>query len=175
MFIERLQRELAICSAIQIGPFLAREPDRWHVVSIHDPIQAEADLAKAKSALQLSFEDALPTPGDDTPGPKPAHLQSFLAFAGSTAHEPLVLQCWAGRSRSTAMALVLIVKELHAQGLTGSELVTTSVDILLSLRPNANPNRFVLRLGLDQFLPPEIAQKLSTALIREPRLKANFL
>lgn len=174
MFIERLQRELAICSAIQIGPFLYKEPDRWHVVSIRDPLHAEAELAGAKSACHLVFEDAIPTSGAEGPGPNAAHLESLLAYAASTAPDPLVFQCWAGRSRSTAMALVAIVKELHAQGMMGPELVTTAVDILLTLRPNATPNRFVLRLGLEQWLPAEEAQKLSTALIREPRLKANF-
>ena len=175
MFIERLNRELAICSAIQVGPFLATDPGRWHVVSIRDPLHAEAELAGAKSACHLVFEDAIPTPGTEGPGPNATHLENLLAYAASTAPEPLVFQCWAGRSRSTAMALVVIVKELHAQGMAGTELVGTAVDILLSLRPNATPNRFVLRLGLEQWLPAEDAQKLSTALIREPRMKANFV
>ncbi|MEN3944035.1 hypothetical protein WJU23_22220 [Prosthecobacter sp. SYSU 5D2] len=175
MFIERLNRELAICSAIQVGPFLAADPGRWHVVSIRDPLHAEAELAGAKSACHLAFEDALPTPGGEGPGPNVTHLESLLAYAASTAREPLVFQCWAGRSRSTAMALVIIVKELHAQGMLAPELVTTAVDILLTLRPNATPNRFVLRLGLELWLPAEEAQKLSTALIREPRMKANFV
>lgn len=175
MFIERLQRELAICSVNQVGPFLAADPGRWHVVSIRDPAHFKADLSGAKSTCHLAFEDALPTPGDDGTGPTSTHLEDLLAYADSTAREPLIFQCWAGRSRSTAMALVVLVRELHAQGLTGPELVTTAVDLLLTLRPNATPNRFVLRLGMESWLPVEEAVKLSTALIREPRMKANFV
>jgi predicted protein tyrosine phosphatase len=175
MFIERLQRHLAICSATQIGPFLAREPDLWHVVSIRDPMHAETELAQAKSVQHLIFEDALPSLEPESPGPKAAHLETLLTYAAQHADEPLVLQCWAGRSRSTAMALVLIVQGLREQGLTDADLVQAAVDILLTLRPNAIPNAFVLRLGLDQFLVATEAQSLCKSLLREPRIKANLV
>lgn len=175
MFVECLQRDLAICSVIQIQPFLDREPGRWHVLSIRDPIHEEQPLAQAKSCRHLVFEDVLPTTADDGPGPKAAHLESALHFAAQTATEPLVLQCWAGRSRSTAIALALIVQCLAEKRLEVGELVPTSIDILLALRPNAVPNAFVLRLGLEQFLPAPQSQTLSNALMREPRIRRNFV
>ena len=174
MFIDRLQRDLAICSATQITPFLAKEPGRWHVVSIREPIHAEADLAHARSLHPMVFEDVLTTQDEPGRGPTAAHLAAFLAYVAGTGREPLVLQCWAGRSRSTAVALVVIVKELSEAGLEGAELVQAAVDILLALRPQALPNALVLRLGLEQFLPAPQAEPLSKALMREPRIRKNF-
>lgn len=174
MFIERLQRELAVCSATQITPFLEKEPGRWHVVSIREPIHAEADLTQAKSFCGLVFEDALTAEGNHGQGPAPAHLETALRYVQATKREPLAFQCWAGRSRSVAAALVVIVRDLWDAGLDGAELVQEAVDILLQLRPHALPNAFVLRLGLEQFLPPELSQTLSKALMREPRIRKNF-
>lgn len=177
MFVERLQRDLAICSASQIGPMLAREPGHWHVVSIRDPLQEEACLTDARSTLRMVFADVLLTPGvqHDGPGPTPGHIRALLDYGAGTGSEPLLLQCWAGRSRSTAAALLFIVRNLTNQGMAGPELVQTAVDILLSLRPNAVPNTAVLRLGLEQFLPAALAQATSQSLMREPRIRKNFM
>jgi predicted protein tyrosine phosphatase len=174
MFIERLQRDLAICSATQITPFLAKEPGRWHVVSIREPIQTEADLTQACSSHPMVFDDVLSQQDELGRGPTAAHLAAFWAYVAGTGREPLVLQCWAGRSRSTAVALVVIVKELSEAGLEGAELVQAAVDILLTLRPQALPNALVLRLGLEQFLPAPQGETLSKALMREPRIRKNF-
>lgn len=174
MFIQRLERDLAICSATQITPFLAKEPGRWHVVSIREPIQAEADLTQACSSHPMVFEDVLTVQGNHGQGPTAAHLEAILRYTAQTKREPLVLQCWAGRSRSTAVALVIIVKDLWEQGLDGAELVREAVDILLTLRPQALPNALVLRLGLEQFLPAPLGETLSKALMREPRIRKNF-
>ncbi len=175
MFIERLQRDLAVCSATQIETFLGKEPGRWHVVSIREPIHAEAGLTGALSKHSVVFEDVLTTQGNHGQGPSPAHLEAVLSYVAVTNREPLVLQCWAGRSRSTAVALVIIVKDLWDEGsLDESAVVRTALDILLSLRPQALPNALVLRLGLEQFLPSAQAGTLSKALMREPRIRQNF-
>lgn len=174
MFIERLQRELAVCSATQITPFLEKEPGRWHVVSIREPIHAEADLTQARSFCGLVFEDALTAEGNHGQGPSPAHLETALRYVQATRREPLVFQCWAGRSRSVAVALVVIVRDLWESGLDGAELVQVAVDILLQLRPQAQPNAYVLQLGLAQFLSPELTPVMAKALMREPRIRKNF-
>lgn len=174
MFIARLQRELAICSAIQITPFLEKEPGRWHVVSIREPIHTAPDLTHAKKACSLVFEDALTSQGNHGQGPTPAHLETVMRFVLASHREPLVFQCWAGRSRSVATALAVIVKDLWDADQDSTKLVQEAVDILLQLRPHALPNAFVLRLGMDQILPPEISLNLTKALMREPRIRKNF-
>ncbi len=85
-------------------------------------------------------------------GPKPAHLQGILRFVAQSGREPLLVQCWAGRSRSTAVAFVVIVKSLWEQGIDGPALVRRAADALLAIRPLDIPNRLVLRLGLEEFL-----------------------
>lgn len=174
MFIECLQRELAICPHAEVEDFLARDPGRWHVISIREPNHPEAVLTHAKAAHAVIFEDVLNADGNHGQGPKPVHLQHILRFVERSAREPLLFQCWAGRSRSTAVALVVIVKSLWDQGLDGAALVRTAIDVLLTLRPITIPNRLVLRLGLDQILPPPLGQTLSKALMEEPRIRRNF-
>ena len=174
MFIARLQRDLAICSAIQITPFLEKEPGRWHVISIREPIHPAPDLTHAKNACSLVFEDALTSQGSHGQGPTPAHLQTAMRFVLASHREPLVFQCWAGRSRSVATALTVIVKDLWDADQDGTELVTEAVDILLQLRPQAQPNAYVLQLGLEQILPSELTPLMVKALMREPRIRKNF-
>lgn len=175
MFVEVLQRELVVCHAGEIEAFLARNSGRWHVVSIREPMHSEVVLNNAKKAHPVVFEDVLTAEGDHGQGPKAAHLIGILRFVEQSGDEPLVCQCWAGRSRSTAVALVVIVKALWDKGMDGAELVRTAVDILLAIRPLAIPNRLVLRLGLEQFLPHPLGQTLCMALIQEPRIQRNFI
>jgi len=173
MFIEHLQREMAVCSHAEIEDFLARDSGRWQVVSIREPDHPEAVLKDALKAHAVVFKDIF-TGGEDL-GPKAAHLDGILRFVQRSANAPLLIQCWAGRSRSTAVALVVIVQSLWNKGMDGAELVRIAVDALLKIRPVAVPNRLVLRLGLEQFLPQALASTLTKALIMEPRIQQNFL
>lgn len=144
-------------------------------MSIREPIHPEAELKDALKSHKVVFEDVLNSAGDHGHGPKPAHLEGILQFVQRSGRAPLLFQCWAGRSRSTAVALVVIVKLLWEQGIDGAKLVKTAVSILLSIRPVAIPNRLVLRLGLEVFLHKSLAQTLSKALIEEPHIQRNFI
>lgn len=174
MFIDCLQREIAVCHHAEIEGFLAHDPGRWHVVSIREPNHPEPSVKDARKTCSVVFEDVLTFSGTHGQGPKAAHLEGILRFVQRSEQEPLLIQCWAGRSRSTAVALVVIVKALWEQGLDGPELVRAAVDTLLQIRPVAIPNRLVLRLGLDLFLPKPLGTTLTKALIVEPRIQSNF-
>ena len=174
MFLECLQREMAVCQHGEIEAFLADDPGRWHVVSIREPDHPEATLKDALKAHAVVFEDVLNSKGTHGHGPKATHLEGILRFVQNSGQAPLLFQCWAGRSHSTAVALVVIVKSLWDQGMDGPELVRTAADILLKLRPVAIPNRLVLRLGLEEFLAHPLGQTLSKALVDEPRIRRNF-
>jgi len=50
-----------------------------------------------------------------------------------------------------------------------------AADTLLTVRPLAIPNRLVLRLALEEFLPHPLGQTLSKALVEEPRIRRNFV
>ncbi len=173
MFIGHLQREMAVCSHADIEDFLARDSGRWQVVSIREPDHPEAVLKDALKVHAVVFKDIFS--GGENLGPKAAHLEGILCFVQRSANSPLLIQCWAGRSRSTAVALIVIVQSLWNQGIDGAELVHTAVDVLLKIRPVAAPNRLVLRLGLEQFLPQSLASTLAKLLINEPRIQSNFI
>ncbi|MDP1588549.1 MAG: hypothetical protein Q8M07_12440, partial [Prosthecobacter sp.] len=153
MFIECFQREMAVCHHGEIEGFLARDPGRWQVISIREPDHPEAVLKDALKAHDVVFEDVLTSAGNQGHGPKAAHLEGILRFVERSAGAPLLIQCWAGRSRSTAVALVVIVQTLWDKGMDGAGLVRMAADLLLQIRPVAIPNRLVLRLGLELFLP----------------------
>lgn len=172
MFIESLQREIAVCPHSEVEQFLADSPGRWHVISIREPDHPEAILKDALRSRVFVFTDVFV--GTESDGPRATHLESILRFARQSGNAPLLVQCWAGRSRSTAVALLLIVQSLWDKGMDGAELVRTAVDALLLIRPVAAPNRLVLRLGLEQFLPQSLAGTLAKSLLSEPRLMENF-
>jgi predicted protein tyrosine phosphatase len=136
MFLECLQREMAVCHHGEIEAFLADDPGRWHVVSIREPDHPEAILKDALKAHAVVFEDVLSSKGTHGHGPKATHLEGILRFVQNSGQAPLLFQCWAGRSRSTAVALVVIVKSLWDQGMDGPELVRTAADIRWG-RPSA--------------------------------------
>ncbi|WP_395742295.1 hypothetical protein [Prosthecobacter sp.] len=172
MYIESLQREIAVCPHAEVEGFLAREPGRWHVISIREPAHPEASLKDALRSRIFVFLDV--QVGTEAESPSRAHLESILRFAKQCRNAPLLVHCWAGRSRSTAVALVIILQSLWDQGVDGVELVRKALDALLLIRPLAAPNRLVLRLGLEQFLPPALASTLTKAVLSEPRLQKNF-
>jgi hypothetical protein len=74
MFIECLQRELAVCHHAEIEAFLAADPGRWQVISIREPVHPEPVLVHARRAHAVVFEDVFTPEGTHGHGPKPAHL-----------------------------------------------------------------------------------------------------
>lgn len=172
MYIESLQREIAVRPHAEVGEFLACEPGRWHVISIREPDHPEAPLKDALRSRIFVFLDV--QIGTETQSPQRAHLEGIMRFARQCQNAPLLVHCWAGRSRSTAVALVIILQSLWDQGMDGAELVRKAVDALLSIRPTAAPNRLVLRLGLEQFLPHALAGTLAKAVLAEPRIQKNL-
>ncbi len=173
MFVEAMQREIHVCSHAECAEFLQQNPSRWNVVSIREPFHPEAALPGAIRVHPVVFEDVLSEDGVHGQGPRSAHLEGILRFADRTAREPLLVHCWAGRSRSTAVALTLLVRALWEQGVLGPALVKQSIDALMALRPQSIPNSWVLRLGLQCSPPSRLAQTLVKELLNEARVLAN--
>lgn len=174
MFVEALQRHLLVCAQKELPGILARDRAFWHVVSIREPYRPQPDFQLAKRTCEVLFLDQEST--DDsalgTP-PRQAHLEKVFKFADTLPDAPLLIHCWAGRSRSTAAALALIVRGLWKNDVHGPALITQAADALLAVRPVARPNVLVLRLGLELFLPAQLASTLAKALVNEPRLLHN--
>jgi predicted protein tyrosine phosphatase len=91
--------------------------------------------------LRLAMNDVAETRDSDVP-PAVEHIESLLTFGRSwPAKAPILVHCWAGISRSTAAAYILLSDRLGP----GSEM-----EIAQSLRyraPHAFPNPLMIRLA----------------------------
>jgi len=117
-----------------------------HLLSMLDhgtPMPASAHLPE-EHHLRMFFRDT-----DDTrdPGaPTIEHMREILAWANGVPHEArLVVHCYMGISRSTAVTLGLLARSMPPDEAAGR---------LLEIRPQATPNRLIVShwdeiLGLD--------------------------
>ncbi len=174
MYIPELERHLAICGVRDLQGILRRDPRFWHVVSIHDPTEPAPVILGARQVHRCAFFDVEdPTWAADV-GAKAPHAQDvadIFRFVQAREKEPILIHCRAGVSRSTALALGLILAAYHAAGrLNDAEL---AVDQLLLIRPRAVPNTLVLRLALQQFLQPDEAAALLNRISRHAALLEN--
>jgi predicted protein tyrosine phosphatase len=170
MFIEEIGQHLQILSLAEADKLTRMDRRFWNVVSIHGPGESPAPLAQAKRVHYACFDDT------EQEGPnawcqyaRAEDLAEVFQFMESVGREPLLIHCVMGISRSTAVALALICRRLTGQ----PDLHDKAVDCLLRVRPIASPNRLVLRLGLEQFLPDQEAATLARALCSHPRLVPN--
>ena len=105
--------------------------------------------------------------------PRAEHLDEVFRFTDNQLGQPLLVHCWAGVSRSTAVALALIVRAMHADGTSVDEIVNEACKILLEIRPQAAPNPMVLEIGLSRFMNAESAKRLMVRLVNQPALFQN--
>lgn len=173
MFVEALKRELVIKGQAEAENLIKNEPDKWNVISIREPFHPEPVLTGNRSLHSCVFEDVQTEAGQHGHGPRISHVESILRAVDRAESGPLLVHCWAGRSRSTAVGLVLLVRALWEQGIDGAELVRDSVGTLLAIRPQAVPNALVLRLGLQLIVPLSLHSVLSKNLLSHPKLIAN--
>lgn len=97
---------IIICPVSEAARILQRERPS-HIVSLASPDQPQR-LPKAPGValLTLRMHD-IPQPAADRLAPTRAMIEDLLAFTdGWTGEHPLMAQCWAGVSRSTAAAYI---------------------------------------------------------------------
>lgn len=120
-----------------------RDHDPSHVITLLSPehmIETPEGFHPERH-LKIGMNDVAHPSQGDTP-PHDDHIKSLLEFGRlweGTA--PLVVHCWAGISRSTAAAFILMCDRLdHVRE---SEIANA-----LRLRaPHANPNRLMVKLA----------------------------
>jgi len=173
MFYDFLDRHLAVCSERELPAVAARDPNFWHSISIMEPWRNLATRQGLRDVLSLRFDDAenLDTEETGITFPQKQHILDALAFADERPGEPLLIQCWAGLSRSAALALGIITRGLHYDGY--EPLAEEAVKHLLRIRPQARPNVLVLKLTLETFLPEDQADALTREMVNHPELLAN--
>jgi predicted protein tyrosine phosphatase len=153
------------------------DPDFWNVISLREPSRPRPDFSKFPASHSTICYDVMGTEGmEETElihAPSSAHLKEILLFAERTERGPLLVHCWAGVSRSTAVALVLIVQGMHREGTPEERMIEEAADTILAIRPCAAPNPLILEFGLREFLPPDPAERVARGLLNHQELFAN--
>lgn len=177
MFIASIQRHLSVCGQLDLPKIAKRDPNFWNVISIREPARPSVDSRGFKLIHKVTVYDADTRDErhfEGTTGiPRREHLEGIFRFADSVGGEPILVHCWAGVSRSTAVALCLIVRGMHQDGFDLAEIEKDAPEILLEIRPRAAPNPLILELGLACFLTPEKARELAVEWVNHPVFFAN--
>lgn len=177
MFIDFLNRHLAVCAQKDLPRMAKADPDFWNLVSIREPARPRVAMRGFRRIQTVICYDMIGLEGLEEGEmlgiPRKEHLQAMFQFADSVPEEPLLVHCWAGVSRSTAVALALIVRGMYLDGYTQEEITGQAPELLLAIRPQAAPNPLMLELGLSEFLNPEDARQLMVALVNHPVLLEN--
>lgn len=124
-----------------------------HLISIWHQQANRADYTSGISALFpdseilfLTFDDIEQGYDDTDYPPNVDHIRDLLAFGKTFTDESIVgIHCMAGVSRSSASAIAILTDRLGP----GSELDVT--EHIKAIRPQARPNRLILRL-VDEIL-----------------------
>lgn len=132
--LSKVEETVAAAGAVRLLSLLAAGTEMKRPAAILERdhlILSMHDIAEARDGMTL--------PGE-------AHIQSLLDFAGQwDRSRPLVVNCYAGISRSTASAY--IIAAALAPGRDEAELATT----LRRLSPSATPNPRLIAIA-DQLL-----------------------
>ena len=177
MFVEPLQFHLAVCAQGDLPRMARMDPNFWNLISIREPERPPIQAHGFKQILKVICYDMVGREGlekHELVGiPRKEHIHSIFRFADSIAGEPILVHCWAGVSRSTAVALGLIVRGMHCDGYGIDEIQKEAPEILLSMRPQAAPNPLILELMFGEFLPDDEAKRLVVNLVNHPVLFTN--
>ena len=99
--------------------------------TIEDPFRIEDNPPEQ---LVLRFDD-ISAPHPEWIEPQEFHIERALSFTEKICNGALLIHCHAGISRSSAIALAIITKDLGA----GKEV--EAVNTLKKINPNARPNK----------------------------------
>jgi len=110
-----------------------------HLLSLMDLVVETPAPIPPERHLRINVHD-IAEPMEGAIAPDPSHIADILAFAGTWDRSaPFLVHCWAGISRSTAAAFILL-NQIHGPG--------KEHDIAHTLRfyaPHAQPNRLMIR------------------------------
>jgi len=177
MFIESIQRHIAVCGFSELPRFAKSDPDFWNLVSILEPSAPRFTIRGFRKIHVVRCYDVTGDEGidgNDMLGvPRSEHLRAIYQFADSLPGQPLLVHCRAGVSRSAAVALAIIVRAMHLGGASYDEIRVQAPETLMQIRPQATPNPLILELGFSEFLSTETAKQLMIEIVNHPVLFAN--
>ncbi len=170
MFIELLKRHLAVGSREDALRLVKTDRDFWNIVSIFGTRIPKAVLPGARKVLYCPFDD-IESPRDDGAAVGAGILRHVFEFADVTKPGALAVHCQMGISRSTAVCFLIVARELQRNNVP--DFIEESTIILLSIRPQANPNLLVLTRGLELLLPPAAAAAAARTVHQDSRFCRN--
>lgn len=160
MYIECLQRHLAVCAVADLPSFTRRDPKFWNLISLLGP--------QTPSPVKVNFKDHHRAHFDDVADAKAATggtivnaatMRAILKFVDDRPGQPILVHCVMGISRSPAAVLVLLLRGMISSG--EEHPADAAVESLLTIRPIARPNPLVLEIGLQCFLSEGDAKQIS--------------
>src|SRR6185369_14567129 len=170
MFIELLQRHLAVGSREDALRLVRLDRDFWNIVSIFGTRIPKAVLPGARKVLYCPFDD-IESPRDDGAAVGAGILRQVFQFADVTKPGALAVHCQMGISRSTAVCFLIIARDLQSNNVPN--FIEESTRILLTIRPQANPNLLVLTRGLELLLPHAAAAAAARKVHQDYRFSRN--
>ena len=152
MYIELLDQDLTIASHEEALLLHENGHAQWNVLSISDKVVLERPrFAEARRVSHLLFDDVeSDSAADGHYAATPDDVRSAISFSREIGNEPLLVHCYAGISRSTAIAWLIAYDRLKDR----PDAVRRAFEIVRELRPMMHPNRHVLMVGLDLLVPP---------------------
>ena len=147
MYIELLDQDLTIASHEEAMLLHESGHALWNVLSISDKVVLERPrFPAARRVTHLLFDDVeCDSPADGHYAAAPSDVRAAISFAREIGSEPLLIHCYAGISRSTAIAWLIAYDRLKQR----PDAVRRSFEIVRELRPGMRPNRHVLKVGLE--------------------------
>jgi predicted protein tyrosine phosphatase len=157
MHVDSFRQQIKIVGIAKALGLCPAELAGWNILSIRGQMnEAPLSLPGARRTKVLLFDDVQTDRQEDGEfAARPEDIQAALAFSREIEDEPLLIHCAAGISRSTAVAWIIIYDKLKEQP---GDAVRRSFDIVRKLRPILDPNRHVLRLGIEALVPQESRQ-----------------
>lgn len=168
MLIEPLQLNIGVCAMADLRGIARRDPGFWNLISIRGIGIGQIDTRGYRQVHKVTCEDIRDPKRDDEtiPGyPEKAHVEGCLRFANTVAGEPILIHCVAGISRSTAIALCLIIQAMKLDGYTEQEIIEQAPQFLTDIRPQASPNPIILKLGIEIIFPGNDGFELTSKLL----------
>ncbi len=168
MFIECIQRHLGVCAYKDLTAFAKNDPKFWNLISLLGPEAPDPSKIGFRGHHRACFHDVGSSGGTENTLANLDAMREVLKFIDKRPGEPMLVHCAMGISRSTATALVILLREALANGTP--DAVATCVDAIFQIRPQARPNSFVLFTGLQCFLDKSEAKSILMQAYRDPRM-----
>jgi len=150
MAIKTLNQKMLVLGQAEVCRLQAEEPNHWlrewNIISITDPLELpRLEFPRVRRVERLEFHDVEEdSPQDGLLAATLEDVRRGIAFSREVGSEPLLIHCFAGISRSTAMAWLILFEKLMGK----AEAVRQSFEIVKTLRPGLLPNRHILGLGI---------------------------